>query len=458
MKWVRDFTLFRESKSYSNKNIVNEICVSMVLLNNEFLDNILDKGLKARYSENSQIFLTDLKNLLLAKNRLNIGKFVDGKCIPDEELAKINSSFDGVEFDIEKDWNILINARTTARAIIDKLLPDNKLDPNYIKNIYWIGPNKDSDHEEDIVVEVNDGRQYSFFLNKNLSNTKTASFNKFAEELIGQDLDRLFKEDYLPRWNKLTQEWIRIMYENANNNIQSHIEKFIDPNRIDSIGYFDYFSIRHNDQRFKHLGEFIKEFDRNILKFSDLMSQIWKNRENVFIDLERVEKEWYETKVVIMNSKILENLITTSLKNNFSEYIIKRDDQLKQASGTIKMRLFKVLVEKIGSIERDVYYVSKNGQEFHLIPSRDFFRKFYDDLDIFFDYHVPLTISEEEEKNDFDIKIKLKLDNKELIDMDVIVKFSGGEMSGKLSAKYNFNLSTSFNYIISKKYQESNIN
>ena len=53
----------------------------MVLLNNDFLDNILDRGLKARYSENSQIFLTDLKNLLLAKNRLNLGNFVDGKCV-----------------------------------------------------------------------------------------------------------------------------------------------------------------------------------------------------------------------------------------------------------------------------------------------------------------------------------------------------------------------------------------
>jgi hypothetical protein len=70
MKWLRNFELFKEAKTYSNKNLITEICVSMVLINNEFLDNILDRGLKARYSENSSIFLTDLKNLLLAKNRL----------------------------------------------------------------------------------------------------------------------------------------------------------------------------------------------------------------------------------------------------------------------------------------------------------------------------------------------------------------------------------------------------
>jgi len=45
------------------------------------------------------------------------------------------------------------------------------------------------------------------------------------------------------------------------------------------------------------------------------------------------------------------------------------------------------------------------------------------------------------------------MDSKELIDMRVYVKFSGGEMSGKLSAKYKFELSTDFNYQISKKKQ-----
>ena len=67
MKWLKRYELFRESKTYTNKNLISEICIGMVLLNNEFLDNILDRGLKARYSENSEIFLTDLKNLLLSK-------------------------------------------------------------------------------------------------------------------------------------------------------------------------------------------------------------------------------------------------------------------------------------------------------------------------------------------------------------------------------------------------------
>jgi hypothetical protein len=459
MKWLRNYQMYKESKneSYSYKNLIHEICVSMVLLNNQFLDNLLDRGLKARYSENSDIFLTDLKNLLLAKNRLELGKFIEGnKCVADDELSKINSLFDNVQFSIEKDWDKLVNARITARNIIDKLLPDEKLESDKIAKIYWIGPNKDKEHQEDIVLETLDGKQFSFYLDKNLSSQKTASFNLFADDLIGGDIDKLYKEEYLSKWDKLTQEWVRILYENANKNIQLQVEKFIDTKRIDSIGYFEYFDIRHQDPRYKHLGEFMKEFNKNILKFSDLMSEIWKNRDVCFLDPQRVYKEWMETKVVILNSKILENLLTTSLKTNFSDDIIKCDDNFKLSGGTVKMKLFKTLVEKMGCLERPIYFLSNSGNSFHLIPPRDFFRKNYDDLNIKFDYHVNFTVSEEEENNDFNIKLNLLLDEEELINMTIFVKFTGGEMSGKLSAKYKYQLSDNFNYIVSKKLLENN--
>jgi len=453
MKWLRKFEIFKESKTYSNKNLITEMCVSMLLINNTFLDNILDRGLKARYNENSQVFLTDIKNLLIAKNRFKLGKFVDNKCVEDEETSKINAAFEGIKFDIEKDWNYLVNARTTARNIIDKLIPDEKLVSEDIKAVYWIGPNRDDDHKEDMVVELKDGKQFSFFLNKNLSTSKTTSFNTFADDLIGADLELLFSEEYLVKWNKLTQEWIRILYENANKDIQFHIEKFIDPKRIDSIGYFDYFDIRHGDLKYKHLGEFFKPFDKNILKFSDLLLEVWKNRDNCFLDTERVYKEWEEVKIVILNSKILENLLTTSLKSNFAEDISKLEDGFKLAEGTVKMKLFKTLVEKMGCLERPTYYLSSNGNNFNLIPERQFFRDNYDDLQIKFDYHVNFNVSEEEDNNDFKIKINLLLDDSKLIDMDIIVKMTS-EMSGKLSAKYKFDISSHFNYLVSTKKSE----
>jgi hypothetical protein len=455
MKWLKNYEYFKESKTYSSKQLISEICVSMILINNQFLDNILDRGLKARYSENSSVFLTDLKNLLLAKNRLHLGRFADdGRCYSDDELSKVNNIFDNIEFDIEKDWNLLNNARITARNIIDKLLPDEKLESSKIKNIYWLGPNKTDEYNEDIVIETLDDRQFSFYLNKNLAAQKSASFNTFAEDLIGADLEKMFSEDYLTRWDKLTQQWVTIIYENSNKEIQRHIEKFIDPKRIDAINYFDYFDIKHTDLRFRHLGEFFKEFDKNILKFSDLMTEIWKNRDNCFMDPIRVYKEWMETKIVLLNSKILENLLTTSLKSNHKENITKLEDGFKLAGGNIKMKLIKTLVEKIGCLERPIYFLGNNGNSFNMVPSREFFRKHFDDINIKFDYHVDFKVSDEEENNDFTIKLNMEMDNQKLVDMSVIVKFSGGEMSGKLSAKYKFELSPNFNYIISKKLFE----
>jgi hypothetical protein len=451
MKWLKGYQLFKESKTYSNKNLISEICISMVLLNNEFLDNILDRGLKARYSENSQIFLTDLKNLLLAKNRLSLGKFEENKCVVDDELSKINGLFDDLKFDIENDWNYLVNARTTARNIIDKLIPDEKLESERIRMIYWIGPNKNEDFQEDIVIETNEGRQFSLYLNKNLSANKSSSFNTFAEDLIGNNLERLFSEEYMNRWNKLTEEWITTIYENSNKNIQSYIERFIDPKRIETIGYFEYFDIRHQNPKYKYLGEFFREFDKNILKFSDLLNEIWKNKEACFIDPELVERKWTETKIVILNSKILENIFTNSLKSNFTEDIQRLDDGFKLSSGTVKMKLFKTLVDKMGCLERPIYYLSNNGNSFNLIPSREFFREYYDNLNLKFDYHVKFDVSDEEDMNDFNIKLKLDLDDQELINMFIIVKFSGGEMSGKLTAKYKYELASNFNYLISKK-------
>lgn len=466
MKWVRNYKLFKEALGnqvqaqsttetkpvYNNKNIINEICVSMILLNNSFLDNVLDRGLKARYSDNSDIFITDLKNLVLAKNRLHLGKFEGDTCVDDGDLGKINGLFESADFSIEKDWDKLASARTTARNIIDKLIPDEKLDSERIKHIYWLGPNKTKDHSEDIVIELEDGKQYSLYLNKNISTQKSASFNSFADDLIGADMERLYGDEYMPRWSKLTQEWVRLIYENANKNIQQYIEKFIDPKRIETMGYFEYFDIKHQDPKFKHLGEFMEEFDKNILKFSDLLNEVWKHRENCFMDLERVENEWYETKIVILNSKILENLLTTSLKTKFPEDIQKIEgDNYKLSAGTVKMKLFKTLVEKLGCLERPTYFLGNNGNSFNLVPSREFFRKYYDEIDLKFDYHVNFEVSEEEENNDFRIKIALDLDEERLIDMTIFVKFSGSELSGKLTAKYKYELADNFNYLIAKK-------
>jgi hypothetical protein len=52
------------------------------------------------------------------------------------------------------------------------------------------------------------------------------------------------------------------------------------------------------------------------------------------------------------------------------------------------MKLFKTLVEKMGCLERPLYFLGNNGNVFHMIPSREFFRENYDDLDIKFKYVI----------------------------------------------------------------------
>jgi hypothetical protein len=470
MKWLRGYERFVEAKTqfkvqaqndlektiYKPTNLITEICVAMILLNNEFLDNLLDRGLKGRYTENSEVFLNDLKNLLMAKNRLQLGKFEGDTCVEDTEHSKINVYFDEVNFDIEKDWNKLGDARITARNIMDKLLVDDKLTEDLISKIYWVGPNKDKEHAEDLVIELNSGGQFSVFVSKSLSTQKTASFNTFADDFIGEGIDNLYNEEYIKKWDKLTQSWVKIIYENANKPIQVHIEKFIDSERIDTLGYFEYYDLKHRDMRFKNIGENIREFDKNILKFSDLMSEIWKNKESCFLDLDKVVNEWMEVKVYLLNSKILEHLMTESLLKNNQDEIKKLDDGFKKADGNVKMKLIKTFVEKLGCLERSTFYLGKKGIDFHQVPSRKFFRDFYDDLDIKFDYHVRLMVNQEdEEKNDFTIKLKLELDQQPFINCNIDVKFSGGEMSGKLSAKYNFEPVDNFNLVVMNKMKGS---
>ena len=115
------------------------------------------------------------------------------------------------------------------------------------------------------------------------------------------------------------------------------------------------------------------------------------------------------------------------------------------------MKLIKTIVEKLGCLERPVYYLGNNGNNFHQVPSRQFFRDFYDDIDIKFDYHVKMIVDKEEENNDFTIKLKLELDNDLLMNCNVVVTFSGGDISSKLSAKYKFEPVGNFNTLISNK-------
>ena len=436
---------------------MHEMSTAMVLLNNSFLDNILDRGLRARYSDNTDVFLNDLKHLLTSSNRLHLGKFVNNRCVEDTEFGNVNKIFDTLKFEIDEDWKKLVDARNTARNIIDKMIPEDKLTQEMIQAIYWIGPNKTEDYEEDIVIDLKDGRQFSFFLNKNVTLYKTASFNKFCDELIGVEFEKLYGPFYIDKWNQLTRRWIEIVYNNCTKQMQYHIEKFIDPTKLNMIHYFLYFDIKHRDPRYKNLGEYIKELDDNFLDFSHLMSAIWKNRELCFKEPEKAFNEWMEVKILILNSKILEHILTESLTKNSIGDIKKLDDGLKSAEGRVKMKLIKTIVQKLGCKDRNIFYLGNNGNIMNLIPTIAFWKEGYEHLKVRFDYHVELTIKKEERKNDFQIKIIVELEDKELMNCEVGVNFGrSGEMTSHLSARYKFGFASNFNEILQSKQIKPN--
>jgi hypothetical protein len=244
---------------------------------------------------------------------------------------------------------------------------------------------------------------------------------------------------------------VEIIYRNANKNIQHHIEKFIDATKIANMTYFEYFDLEHKDKRFENLGEYIKELDGNFLKLSDLMAAIWKNRETCFPDSEKVYSDWMEEKVVVLNSRILEHLLTESLTKRASEEIEKLSDGMKLAKGKVKMKLVKTVVQKLGCRNRNMFYLGNNGNIFTLVPTVNFFKEGYEYIDVKFDYHVEMMVKKEERKNDFQIKIILELQEKSLMDCEVGVNFGRREMSGNLSARYKFGMQPDFNDIIQSK-------
>lgn len=440
-----------KTRPYNKKNLVLELCVAMVLINPTFLDNLLDSGNKSRYVENSQVFITDLKTLLLSKNRLKLGIFVDQTCIEDTELSKINSLFVDVDFDIERDWKKLINARITARNIMDKSIPNSKLTSDMIKYVYWIGPNKTREYSEDIVIELVDDSQKSYNLNRNVVLFKSASFNVFAKDIIGEEYNNLFEPPYIDKWNKAVQFWGKLIYENSKKPIQLQIEKFINPNRFDSLTYFRYFEITHSDDKFKYLGEYMPEFDENVKELSTLLSLIWNNRDKYMNNPDDVYDTWMKYKVQHINAGIFEHLFTESIMKYSRQDVSRVDKVWKKADGNMKMKLIKTFVEKIGSLERDMYHLGTAGNVMTKIPKRQWFRDNYDNFDVHFDYHVKMVIDEEDEnKNDFIVKTIMFYNNEILLKCDISTRFSSGEMSGKLSGKYQFEIPDNFNLLVAK--------
>ena len=123
---------------------------------------------------------------------------------------------------------------------------------------------------------------------------------------------------------------------------------------------------------------------------------------------------------------------------------------MKLAKGVAKMKFVKTIVEKLGCLERDVIFVGKRGDDFIHVPSRSFFRKHYEDLDVKFDYHVKLSSEDVNTDGDFKFNVQLFLDRKKLLDLEISIGFTG-YLSEKLRARFSFTPVSDFNLKLSGK-------
>jgi len=447
MRYIRLRNKINESKSNrGTTSVITDLCICMLLINPNFLDNILDLGMKGRYLSNSNVFLNDLKNLVLAKNRLKIGKWVDDECVEDNEEGRINSIFNQYtnDFNIEEDWSKLVSARNTARNIQDKLFIGEKLTPDMISEVYWCGPNKTDDNVEDIVVKTQSGETYPININKKLNLTKTISFNTILDTLLDNNL--LYSEEYLTKWDKLTQEWCRLVYEGCKPEFKSYIKKFINPERFQSLTYFGFFQIKHMDSNVQNLGEFFKEFNANILEFSELMGLIYKNADMCFTEPQKVIADWNEKKTIMLNSQIIEHLLIESFKKMNGGGLNKNEEEFIMAESKTKMKIIRLILDLIGSIESDTYYFSNNGNTLYKIPNRQFFRDNFQKMNVVFDLHTKLIKEEGEETSQ--LRLFMYHDKDLLLKIDINTGFGGLEMGGKLSSKFKINFESDFNYKI----------
>lgn len=443
--------IFKINESYKNKKITNnfveELCICILLVKNDFLDNILDKGIKSKYIENSDIFLKHLKNILLFKNNVKLGKYKNNKCVVDDDISKINNIFKNIDFDIERDWEILINSRIIARNIIDKLLPEDKLTPEKIKMVYLIGPNKDYEHNEDIVIELNNGEQLPVYINKNISKQKTLSFNTFFDELFKSETDFFNNDEYIKMWDDLTKKWFKIIYKNANDEIKSIIKKYLNIRKLSQLNYKNYFDMKHSNPNYKENGEYIKKFNKFILMLNDLMNEIWKNKDKFIKNHIEVEKKWNEYKNNILNDKIIKQIINNELYKKYSKDMKKIKNGYILAEGRLKLRLIKFIINKLGCNNKTFYYFYNNGNYFNTIPKTEFFKRNYKKLNVVFKQYIDKDVND---NSVYNIKILLYFKTNKLLELVLKIDLSGRGYSGKLNVKYNFNTPYDFNYRILK--------
>lgn len=158
--------------------------------------------------------------------------------------------------------------------------------------------------------------------------------------------------------------------------------------------------------------------------------------------------EWCEIKNVLLFSKLIEfNLDNAFLILNEKQFELVDSYKKVNSESKLKMNMLKLIVETMDSQERNMYYLSNNGNNFLNIPARSFFRENYKKFEIEFYCHK--DVNDNTIENSFlPLSIILNYDGKLLLSQSCDINFAK-DVSTKLNAKTKLELVDDFNLLIS---------
>lgn len=330
-------------ESLSNKQVY-EICVAMCLLNPKFLEPLLSGGLEKRYSLNQNVFLNDLKNILLdPKTKIKLGKETPFNIETEEDqMGKMAKCLQSTDFQPSKDWNWLKNAESIAIEILKDIKP---------AQVYWL---PESPYNIAIVDEY--GQQYRLYLGKklekNYSLEEVFSMLFFLEE-DNSDLLEILMSRWHEQLNKLSENLKKYLYTFDYKNDMSWSE----------------FHSKISD---KYLGEDVPElkhrykklnlFSKDAILYSGLMEE-WKNvKIDIFSDyvLSKIIPKLKSLNVEIRDNHYYNDNLTEICKTFLQSHLdVEHFSNIYSSNSGERMQIYdkKDLEKEIGfSWNKDSYF------------------------------------------------------------------------------------------------------
>lgn len=309
---------------------VYQLCTAMCLLNKDFLKPLLSGGLEKRYNLHPNVFLNDLKNILLdPKTKIKLGKKIDGVyTIEEDQASKMSKILQSTDFQPSKDWNWLTKAENAAENILKNA---------NIKEVYW------TPEEKCDMVTKTDAASVRIFLGKSLMKKYDAT--ELFAKLFTKDID------LTPLMDHLTSIWCSLLLQ-----LPENFKKYLYVwDFKENLTWKEFINLYSE----KHLGEEIPElrfrykkfshFSKDVIAYTPILMSEWKmKKEKAFQDF------WLQ--------HIVEILKTVGVE--------QRENGFYNPTMSALFNIF--LKDHLETEGYDNYYLSSGGERLEIYNDSDF--------------------------------------------------------------------------------------